>query len=203
MARFNEILVGRYNRYLQKLFSMKGEPPAPQLASEIQPSLTLQEGEESRYLQGWNVFARAQVTNAQGAAASGVRLRNPTGSNVIAVITKIVIGQGITSTDNLEYGAATTDLDVTGTGKSIDGRAILQSNCIISQSSAAGATALSDTIFQTAITANAGLLVDVLAYIEVPLLPGFAYQMRAAQNNTVLNTSWFWRERFLEDSERT
>src|SRR5258708_26699837 len=35
MARFNEILVGRYNRYLQKLLGIKGPPPSAQRSPEV------------------------------------------------------------------------------------------------------------------------------------------------------------------------
>src|SRR5882762_4396490 len=43
MARFNEILTGRYNRFLQKLLQMKGGPPSAQLASEIQPGFNVEQ----------------------------------------------------------------------------------------------------------------------------------------------------------------
>ncbi len=80
MARYNEILVGRYNRRLQKLFSMKGEPPAPQLSTEIGTTLNLFSGIEERYLEGWAVFS-LHVNNTVGAGVNaGVRFRNPVAS---------------------------------------------------------------------------------------------------------------------------
>jgi len=35
MAVYNEIGIGRWNRFIQKLTDIKGSPPARQLASEI------------------------------------------------------------------------------------------------------------------------------------------------------------------------
>src|SRR5882672_510048 len=89
MARFNEILVGRFNRSLQKLFAMKGGPPAPQLASEVSVNHQLLSGVENRYLEGWNRFGVSVQVAAGGAGnRSAFRIRNPKGSNVIGVIEK-------------------------------------------------------------------------------------------------------------------
>jgi hypothetical protein len=38
---------------------------------------------------------------------------------------------------------------------------------------------------------------------EIPLLPGDAIQVRTNGVNVTLQTSLWWRERFLEESERT
>jgi hypothetical protein len=87
MARFNEILVGSYNRTLQKVFGMKGPPVAPQLASEVQPVFPFPHGKENHYHLGWNHFAGIIAVGAQGAGLiGGIKLRNPKNSNVIIVI---------------------------------------------------------------------------------------------------------------------
>src|SRR5574337_1235867 len=41
MARFNEILTGRYSRALQRLFSMKGSAVSPILGTEFTPVVPL------------------------------------------------------------------------------------------------------------------------------------------------------------------
>jgi hypothetical protein len=38
---------------------------------------------------------------------------------------------------------------------------------------------------------------------EFPLLPGDAIQVQSGVANQASNISWMWRERFLEESERT
>jgi hypothetical protein len=58
MAKYNEILTGRYNRFIQKLFSMKGPAPAPQLSSDIAMQMSFFNGVENRYLEGWDCWSR-------------------------------------------------------------------------------------------------------------------------------------------------
>src|SRR5260370_39848254 len=95
MAIFNEILEGRFNRGLQKLFAIKGGPPVRQLGSEIMPVLPVFNGVENRFLEAWNVYG---LTTTQGAGGAGVptsvRLRNPVGLNTIEVITAISVHIG-------------------------------------------------------------------------------------------------------------
>src|SRR5260370_17773678 len=77
MARFNEILVGRYNRMLQKLFSMKGSPPAAQLASEIGATIEIERvSVDQRWLIGTRFWARVQQVAGVGNTRQ-IRLRNP------------------------------------------------------------------------------------------------------------------------------
>src|SRR5215469_96 len=112
MARFNEILVGRYNRHFQKLLSMKGEPPAPQLASEIVPGLSLFSGVEERYLQGWNRNAVPDFVTGGAAQQAGIRLRNPKTSGVVAVLEQAYF-YCVTNTVEVSVQQATTDVDLT------------------------------------------------------------------------------------------
>src|SRR5260370_30064365 len=98
MARFNEILVGRYNRALQKISGIKGEAPAPQLASEIMPIFGMFYGVENRHLESWERYA-AFSTAATGAAAfAQSQLLNPLGSGVIIVVEKLAMFAGGTET---------------------------------------------------------------------------------------------------------
>src|SRR5258708_12286195 len=85
MARYNEILTGRFNRLLQKLLQMKGGPPAPQLASEISPQLSIPDlGVESRFHLGWNSWGFAINTGGAVGTASASQLPNPPHSQAIA-----------------------------------------------------------------------------------------------------------------------
>src|SRR5260370_38399849 len=93
MARYNEILVGRYNRMLQKLFGMKGGVVAPQLASEISAAFPLFSGVENRYLESWNRFTSVVNQVALAGTPAQCQLRNTT-SNVIAVIDKLPTPSG-------------------------------------------------------------------------------------------------------------
>src|SRR5712691_10541637 len=90
MAKFNEILAGRYNRFLQKLFQLKGGPPSAQLASEVMPVFPFFSGREHRYLEGWNTYSFQRAEVATAAITSVVRIRNPVVSNTIAIFERII-----------------------------------------------------------------------------------------------------------------
>src|ERR1700731_3905542 len=91
MARYNEILVARYNRYLQKLLGFKGGPPAAQLSSEIMPTLGIHRpgSRENYYLEGWDTFWFTRAAVSVGGITNVQRLRNPAGSKVIAIFEQI------------------------------------------------------------------------------------------------------------------
>src|SRR6266852_9029470 len=84
MAKFNEILTGRFNRALQKSLQLKGGPPAAQLASEIMPTLAHFRGREDRFLESWNLYGSAGAGVATAGIVTGFRLRNPKTSGVLA-----------------------------------------------------------------------------------------------------------------------
>src|SRR5689334_14381216 len=93
MARFNEILVGRYNRFAQKLLQIKGDAPVPQLAGDIQLSMPLYSGAENRYLESWDRYGVGVLVAAQVGINSGARLRNPLGANLVIVVERIVVSE--------------------------------------------------------------------------------------------------------------
>jgi hypothetical protein len=203
MARFNEILVGRYNRFLQKLFSMKGGPPSPQLASEIATNVQFFSGVENRYLESWNRFAAAQSDAALAANTDAVRLRNPTGSGVIAVIEKIYADSGTAQLVTLSLGPSNAALAGGAqalTTARLDKRTNQNPTLEISGANNSPAGLSSQKLI--------GLLSSTLGYDfilsvgqEIPLLPGDAVQITSSVVNTTLDVSFIWRERSLEDSE--
>src|SRR5437899_9413190 len=89
MALYNEILVGRFARGIQKYFGAKGSPPIKQLAGDLYIVHKLFNGAENRYLEGWSRFGWVAGQAAAVGNKSAVRLRNPPTSNVIAVIERI------------------------------------------------------------------------------------------------------------------
>src|SRR5437899_9254339 len=124
MAGYNEILVGRYNRALQKILSMKGAASMNELASILQPSVSFFYRAEFRYLEDWDRRGAIFDVPAQGAgAASAARIRNPLTSGQIAVIEKILISNNSAVADRyvLESSgqpnaAANTDLGTVAAG---------------------------------------------------------------------------------------
>ncbi len=208
MAVYNEILVARFNRALQKHFGMKGGPPAPQLASEIAPTVTMFYGAENRYLEGWNRFGNSAVINAGGAGnRSGFRIRNPKGSNVVAVIEKLTtIAAGTVDQPFLSYsildpgtlGVGTVVVVNTG----LDNRGSPTPNLELSASVNTGSI-LGIQILQAALALNTSWEFIQFDDQELPVLPNSGYTLYSNNLNQQVFYSILWRERVLEASEVT
>jgi hypothetical protein len=211
MALYNEILVGRFNRALQKVFGMKGGPPAPQLASEIGPTVAMFYGVENRYLEGWNRFGGAFFTPASVGNMTCTRIRNPAGSNVIIVIEKLLVSHSAGFVDQvlLVHGTAVGDLGAINSTlfARIDPRGNPQPTAILStQNSAPTAPLLTNQQSLIGVQFNAtNANWDFITFEEqeLNLLPGDAYQVNNQTVNGDQTSNIIWRERFLEDSERT
>jgi hypothetical protein len=205
MARYNEILVGRINRGLQKYFGIKGDAPVPQLAGDVSVGHVLFNGVENRYLEGWESFGFLQSQGAVAASSGAIRLRNPTGSGVVAVIYKLSghgdgLSNGTLSVEQLQTNppdlANIRDLNVTN----FDVRGRPRPTCIASFASpGASMTQLGDAQIVTSSTYD--FIVDESQ--EIPLLPGTAVQLRMIDVNKAMSATIWFRERFLEESERS
>jgi hypothetical protein len=202
MARYNEILVGRFNRALQKLVGVKGEAPAPQIASDIQPVLAFPVGAEFRYLESWDRFG-AQVSVPAGAAANSImRVRNPLANNVIAVIEKITI-QNNSGSISIAIGPFSGgDLATIQTPARLDARGRPRAATILSF--APGAPAGVATLWVAAIPVSPGVTeVITTDFQEITLLPGDILEAFQNTVNSAQSFNIWWRERYLEESERT
>jgi hypothetical protein len=206
MAKFNEILVGRFNRALQKLLSMKGGPPSAQLATEITPNIQFNSmGQDFRALEDWYRFGIAFQVAANAANQSAVRLRNPPNSNKIVVIEKLSFGVTVLSTLSVESQTINTDLATVNpiaSNVSWDKRKNSGSVVISSLTNVAPAALslgrefvelLASTSWNSITTDNQ----------EIILSPGEALQVRTVVNNVLLDVTFWWRERFFEESEAT
>jgi hypothetical protein len=179
MARFNEILVGRFNRALQKTFGMKGGPPSAQLATEIQPNISMFWGNEQRYLEGWQKFGVQANVAAGGAGTRASVLINysilSSGDQALSVIA--------TNTGLDQRGPQTPQLHVTANN-------IVQS-------------LIGVTIWGGAMVANTSLDAILDEAHTLPLLPNSSYTFYSSVLNQALSMSLWWRERPLEASEIT
>jgi hypothetical protein len=204
MARYNEILAGRYNRFLQKLLQMKGGPPAPQLSSEIGAGFVLFNGVENRYLEGWDLFGNFSFRQANPGFNSKVRVRNPVGSNVVAVFQKISIFETANFQAYMLITQQLANLAVvnnTQVGLTMDARTQrLQSQLIWSEQNTDAVLAANKS-WQGAGLANSTLDVIWDENQEIPILPGWAIDVVETTANQQVNVGWFWRERPLEESE--
>jgi hypothetical protein len=201
MARFNEILVGRYNRFIQKLLSMKGPATMPQIAGEMQPVFPFFNGVENRYLEAWDRFGSGTALAASVGNVGGVRLRNPSASNVIAVIEKMAIQAGAGIIMNVNEGIVAADLaNVAAIGR-LDARGRTSTALSVTNQNSTAAIA-GTSIFSIQIGAAQPYDVITFEDQEIPLLPGDAVTIVANTVNVAISVGLFWRERALEESER-
>jgi len=199
MAVYNEIGIGRWNRFIQKLTDIKGGPPARQLSSEIAFQHEIFSGQEVRWLQGWDRFGVGLSVGAIAAQFSAFRLRNPPGSNIIAVVEKALISKATAGLVDLQYGTpGAADLSNTTPVIEMETRGRNASTCIASFNAAAPTTL--NNVIQVSIPANTPF--DFIADEEVVLPPGGAIELLAQTVNEQASFSVWWRERFLEPPER-
>jgi hypothetical protein len=202
MARYNEILVGRYNRFLQKFLGIKGGPPAPQLATEVSPNLQLDDANylENRWNQSWRSFGLGSVSPAVAAALSFFRISNLAGSGVIVVIEKAFVGSGT--------GANQDQLQLTrGPVGAVAGSIGAVRDLRISGGSAANLTTGSAAAFSGVSLWFANVksftTVDVILTQnqEIVLMPNDVLTFWGTTVNTPISAGFFWRERALEEGE--
>jgi hypothetical protein len=199
MAIFNEILEGRYNRALQKLFAIKGSPPVRQLGGELMPVMALFYGVEARFLESWNRFGNTLIAPAVAAQNSAVRMRNPAGSNVVAVVEKLTVTNGLADVVTLSNQVSDTDLATPGGSIRLDFRQSPGSNISLSLgNNIAGGSNFAGSGVQ------ANIAYDFIAFEEqeLTILPGDQLDIRNVVVNNALRVSMIWRERLLTESER-
>lgn len=210
MAFFNEINAGRYNRFIQKLFNMKGGPPARQLASDVTMVFPFFSGAEHRFLESWNRYAVSVLVAGVAANTSAVRIRNPSTSGVIAVLEKVEITlPNAAERITMQQGGVTTgDLAsaFSMTNNRLDPR---QSNVnpalvVSSQNSAPSVPGLTNSFNLSQALINAAVPYNYILtdFQELTLAPGDAMQWFGNSLNSEIVVNIVWRERALEDSEK-
>jgi len=200
MAVYNEIGIGRWNRFIQKLTDMKGGPPARQLSSEIQFQHEIFAGQETRYLQAWDRFGLGVTLSAIAAQRSGLRLSNPSGSNIIAVIEKAQVSTVTAQIVNLEYGTVVSSLGSALVGVPMEARGRTAPTCQPSFNTAALSTLNVIAVVQLVSQTGWDFIADGIQEISLP--PGTSVQLDGNTVNTSMQATFWWRERFLEPSER-
>lgn len=200
MALFNEILAARFNAFLQKHFSMKGSAPSPQLAGELMPVLIFLSGVESLFHQGWERFGSAGQIGAVALQNSVFRLRNPVGSNVIAVIENLIVSADIAANFSIEMTSPGVDLVGSLPRIPIDTRGRTNSTLVATTGNNVpiGASSL------MWVTLNALVSFSLITSDPQTLVlnPGRTLEIKTSTVNTFLSVSVVWRERLLEESER-
>jgi hypothetical protein len=204
MALYNEILVGRFNRLLQKLTGLKGKTGAPQLAGEIMPVIPFFYGAENRFLEGWDRFAASASIAAVAAQSGAARLRNPAGSNLLVVIEFISFSNIVAADLPILFNSVTntTDLGTIQNPANLDARGRPNSSTIASIGTNAANMTGARALCTKSVLQNTNVDFVLFEDQEFPILPGESYEIRSSNVNQGVNMSWIFRERFLDDSER-
>lgn len=203
MARYNEILVGRLNRSFQKMLSMKGEPPAPQLSTEIQPVIALPLGAEFRYLESWNRYGSFSSFGAVALQNTGIAFRNPSTSGVIAVVEKLVMQVTVATVAGVNIAMVTTAANyanLSANARRLDARQIGNSPIVISTDNNVALGGNAYNIYHLD-TANRDYEIILHEHQEITVLPGDRLTMVTGDVNTGFAVNFVWRERNLEESE--
>lgn len=197
-----DVYLGRFNRWIEKLFNVKGGPTVVDVSHQVMSMLSLDKGVDHRYLEGWNRFAVVANQPAVAAQFSRFRIRNPAGSNMVAVIEQIFVFEAASDQAFVAWGAVTSDLAnlVTLTFTRMDPRGNPQPVSIVSINAQAGG---GQPLLQRPVTATAGTDFINDPNQEIPNLPGQAVDIQAQVANQPLVTTIMWRERPLESSELT
>lgn len=201
------INLGRWSRRVERYFNMKGGGGLMDVEQTVRVVLPIASGPEDRYLEGWNIFHGSTDVAAVAAQFSRTLLRNPAGSNVVAVVEQfssvlpfdylIVTGQPNLGTVQAA-GAFLRRLDARG--------GFTDATCVLSQDTNA-----------TSIPGTAGVLIKYFAPAapqapiqgiltvnqEIPILPGDGLWFVSDTVNTRIAINLRWRERALEASELT
>ncbi len=176
-----------------------------ELSTTLQTVIAILNGVENRYLEGWDRFAVYTGITGVGGQANGGELRNPVGSNVLAVIEKAAVTMTNSDYPQLAYGLTNVDrANILGTTFArVDPRGRPAPTLIFSNGNAAGSGLVVKS--QLAFTAATGGSGEFILFVdqEIPLLPGDAIMISGTALGLNINVSYLWRERFLEDSERT
>jgi len=203
MALYNEINVGRFNRFLQKHLGMKGHPPAPQLSSDMQVGFNIHSDNENLYLEGWESFGVNVLQPAQAGLLNEVRLSNPSTSNVIALVTKVSASSAGIARIDLQIGPQAALLGTSQLVRSLDARGRAQSTLLCTTATPAAQSQIGANI-DSLYSGGSGIHVDLLltSMHAIVLPPLGALQLSSAAVNIQTNLGFWWRERFLEEGER-
>jgi hypothetical protein len=208
MAIYNEILVGRFSRSIQKLFGMKGGAAVRQVAGEVSISHALRSGRENRFLEEWFLFgARAQIAGI-AAQDSVARFTNPAGSNIVAVIESLKVAGTANTEMTVEYSnSPQANLTNVSSNANFDKRS---KPADVGNNGATCTLSITNNIGQIGvifddIVVGSTTSPELINYEEqeITLFPGTALQVRTLTLNVSLGVTLRWRERLLEDSERS
>jgi hypothetical protein len=161
-------------------------------------------GVENRNLEAWDRFSIGLNAPAVAAQNSGIRFRNPSGSNVVAVIEKMQTYNQSVGTLEVALTRAVTAADLPSIANRVlqrmDPRGRDSYTVTISAGNATGGIGVAHGGAAGGQFVPYEWVVDEAQ--EIPVFPGDAIQLIAQTVNFSLAAMFTWRERLLEESER-
>jgi len=198
----SKIEVGRYSNLLRRILSMKGvSDVATELSPEIASAFILEiERPEWEFLKGEKLVSAVFATAAVAAQNSGVRLRNPADSGVVAVFPPggIVLGlTGNTSGIILERNVVQAGLTTALPTVSRDTRyPVLNASALLSSQQNVVPPS-GEAYWSTNLPLDEPAQVN-MAFV---LTPGFQLQLSTLANNCAMRGTFSWLERRLDVME--
>jgi hypothetical protein len=160
---------------------------------------------ENRYLEGWNIFGFGQTLNGAVGNPAMIQLRNPSASNVVAVVESLVLSTTAADSISISLGTFASNLGAVLNTSIIDIRggqiAVTGSNLTLSQSNSTAGGGLGRNFF---FLTQAAVPFQVIQNEnqEIPILPGATWRVETIAASNALTYGIRWRERLLEESER-
>jgi len=211
---YNEILAGRFNRFVQKYLSMKGPTSLVAVTPDLRLVHQFFSGAENRYTEGWDSYGIFVQVAATAAQTSQFSFRNPLASGIVAVVTRLQVsdptpGTAATSSTicNIVRGMTTDqNTGIVNAPLNWDQRGRPMPTIVVTKNVgvpvATGGTAVS-FYSNCGFAANAAQeIMGPAGLPEIPILPLSGLLIVSGAVNTALSVNIWWRERPLEDSEK-
>lgn len=203
-AMYNEILSGRYNRILQKLLSMKGGAPAPQLSGDLSAGITLEEDRpEWAYLAGDFLAAAPAVKAADAANLSAIGITLAANSGVLAWLEGFLVNNenAALTTFNLGWGGPAMGTLFRAYPRDI--RWLTPSTKRSACQVGSAVEAATSLLLMDRVTLPAGGSIYIPASrILTPATSGTnQFAIETDLVNKICSVTFYWRERALEESE--
>lgn len=201
MPDFNQLLASSFADFARRRFGEDIELSA--LAPEILPTLGLQfDRPDWGFLFSELLVSTSLVQPLNAAQVSACQLRNPAGSNVVAIVEAIDIS--VNSVNDIAIGHLLNQVDLAtpGNGNVVrdarwvqGGASTNQGICVGSRANLGAANA--NLILQVSLTANTPFTFRS----PLVLAPNATLRVATIFNNTGLTASFHWRERRVRPDE--
>lgn len=204
MAR---IETGRFGEQLRRLLNLKSNEGPSDIAPEMNAVFVLESDRSEWAIHKLERWVRANIVRSAAAGFVGkAQIRNPSGSNVLAVIERLRFAPaGAAMTMIVRLVLKSTDYTtVSGPSAALDTR-WYQGGAVAALSPLIRSSQASDAAPDTGSEIFRGTVPTAGIVLEAPvalLSPGYALEVQGETANTAFDVNWLMRERPLTPAER-